>query len=141
MVYVEEFAPECFDRALLERSWWPLHERHRPGIIGFVEFHRTSDRLLFVATLDQSRQADTLWRLQQLGEWRAVSIQGDATGTAERRTPDSVPIVRRTAVTITELSICPNGHGQLPYARVEHLQHAQANEHTRSTWRLLDLHR
>jgi hypothetical protein len=140
--YIEEWAPTSVARSLAERHWWPLNEHHRPRRpVGFVEFIQTPTRLLFLATLDRSPAADQLWRLQQLGQWQAVSIDGYDFAPSKRLDDARVPIIRRGDVTIDHLAIVPNDQAQLPYARVELIGTSEPTASTLTLWRLLDLQR
>ena len=141
--YAEEWAPTSLDRTLAERSWWPLHLTHERGPVGFVEFYLCDDRLVFVATLDRSDDADRVWRLQQLGQLREVSIRGTDMAPAIRLDPEHGQVVVRSDFTIEHLALCYNGTAQLPYARVDHLRHdrSEPSAETLTRWRLVGLER
>lgn len=117
--YYEEIVRGADSKTLRERSSFPLHRYHDTSVdLGSVQFEHSEDEsaLMFRAFLNQSDAANEL--LEQLDEWRDVSVGFTALRNAKRVTDHHGPIVQRVELRLDELSLAPTGTGLTKGAEV-----------------------
>jgi HK97 family phage prohead protease len=120
--YWEEFAPASADVSLRQtKEPWPVfsyHDWREGGIpIGVTDLARSSDGLVFRATLSATHKADEALALVNDGAMRDVSLGFKPHKQSTYRGRRG-PVTRRTEIEPRELSLAPTGFGMHVGAKV-----------------------
>ena len=116
--YYEEVLKGADTKTLSERGSFPLQRAHEDVQLGEVSFSHSDDEsaLMFTAQLSRNAEADAI--LDDLDEWRDVSIGFQAIRNGERFTDHHGKIVQRAEIALRELSLAPTGTGLAKGAEV-----------------------
>ena len=102
-----------------------MQRAHEAVQLGQVSFNHSDDEsaLMFTAELHRNAEADAI--LENLDEWRDVSIGFAAIRNGERYTDHHGKIVQRAEIALRELSLAPTGTGLAKGAEVLSVRSAQ----------------
>ena len=116
--YYEEVLRGADSKTLAERGSFPLQRAHEAVQLGEVSFSHSDDEsaLMFTAELHRNAEADAI--LENLDEWRDVSIGFSAIRNAERYSDHHGRITQRVEIGLRELSLAPTGTGLAKGAEV-----------------------
>ena len=116
--YYEEVLQGADRKTLAERGSFPLQRAHEAVQLGEVSFSHSDDEsaLMFTAELHRNAEADEI--LEDLDEWRDVSIGFNAIRNGERFTDHHGKITQRVEIGLRELSLAATGTGLAKGAEV-----------------------